>query len=74
MYGRQLILAHAFAILAPLALAAGGTRRCGSHIGHTFPIDATPQRRAELMGSRAGAHITVCGQVELHAALPLRIV
>lgn len=74
IYERQLILAHAFPILAPLALAAGGARRCGSHIGHTFPIDATPQRRAELMRRRAGAHIAVRGQVELHAALPLRIV
>lgn len=76
MNGRRklLLLGYALAALAPLVLATRRAWGCGSHIRHAFPIDATPQCRAELVRGRTGAHIAVRGQVELHAALPLCIV
>lgn len=74
MDGRQLLHAHALAILTPFVLAAGGARRSWTHIGHAFAIHPAPERRAELVRSGTGAHIAVGGQVELHAALAFRIV
>lgn len=74
MDGRQLLHAYALAILTPFVLAAGGARCGGTHVGHAFAIHAAPERRAELVRSGTGAHIAIGGQVELHAALALRIV
>lgn len=74
MNGRQLLHANAFAVLAPLVLAAGGARRSWTHIGDAFAIHTAPERRAELVRRGTGAHVAIGSQIELHAALALRIV
>lgn len=72
--GRQLLAADTLAVLAPLVPAAERPRRCGAHVGDTLAVDLAPERRAELVGGGAGAHLAVIGQVELQPALAACIV
>jgi len=43
-------------------------------VGDALAVDPAPQRRAELVGGGAGAHLAVGGQVELEATLAPGIV